>query len=84
MDLQMIANKTSCPWITRNESMSCVPSLPISHQLVKIHLLEKNIGVQLGSDTMLRLRLGDALWLVAPITLQKSFVEHIYSTMRPK
>ena len=31
-----------------------------------------------------RLRFGDALCLVAPTTLQKSFIEHIHPTTRPK
>lgn len=80
MDLRTIVDTTSYPWITRNRLTFFIPSLPLLQQSVKIYQSEKKHRgpSNLVQTTKPRLRWGDALCLVAPATLQKSFMEHTH------
>ena len=77
VDLRTIANTTSYPQITKNERTFSAPSLPLSHQSVKIHQPKRKqrSPSNLAWTLKLMLQLGDALCSGAPITPQKSFME---------
>ena len=82
----MIADTTFYPWIIKNELTFFVPSMPLLDQLVKFYQSGKT---HRGPSNLIqtprpRLRLGNVLCSVAPITLQKSCMEHAHQTTKPK